>query len=69
MSRPAANEVWIVTSPYGENKVPGDPVHYNSIIGLKHETTGGTLHATENNGKQIIKIFLFIEIFFFKKKE
>jgi hypothetical protein len=51
MSRPAANEIWIVSSPYGENKVPGDPIHYNSIISLKHETTGGSLHATENNGK------------------
>lgn len=51
MSRPAANEIWIVTSPYGENKVPGDPIHYNSIISLKHETTGGSLHATEHNGK------------------
>ncbi|CAB4397072.1 unnamed protein product [Rhizophagus irregularis] len=49
MSRPAANEIWIVSSPYGENKVPGDPIHYNSIISLKHETTGGSLHATENN--------------------
>ena len=59
-SRPATNEVWIVTSPYGENKIPGDPVHCNSIIGLKHEATGANLHADQvddRNGK-ISKTFI-----------
>ncbi|CAG8578679.1 559_t:CDS:2 [Funneliformis mosseae] len=50
-SKPATNEVWIVTSPFGENKTPGDPVLLNSVVGLRHETTGSNLHAADHPGR------------------
>ncbi|RIB15529.1 hypothetical protein C2G38_1573388 [Gigaspora rosea] len=44
-SKPRENEIWIVTSPSGENKNSGDPVHFNSVIGLCHEKSRSNLCA------------------------
>ncbi|CAG8447672.1 8567_t:CDS:2 [Diversispora eburnea] len=46
--KPKENEVWIVTSPYSENKSPGDPVRFNSIIGLSHGKSRANLSASDD---------------------
>ncbi|CAG8533609.1 8256_t:CDS:2 [Acaulospora morrowiae] len=48
--KPKENEVWIVTSPYGENKSHGDSTHINSLIGLCHEKSRANLSASDKPG-------------------
>ncbi|CAG8541203.1 15820_t:CDS:2, partial [Acaulospora colombiana] len=45
--KPKENEVWIVTSPFGENRSHGDPAYFNSFISLVHEKSRTSLSAVD----------------------
>ncbi|CAI2199391.1 2952_t:CDS:2, partial [Funneliformis geosporum] len=39
------NDIWTIIGAYGTNVRAGRPVPYNTIVGFKHQATGGNLHS------------------------